>query len=342
MKIAVGLSGGVDSSVAAFLLKQAGHEVTGITMRIVEDFDTTGGDARRVAEHLEIPLHILDLRSEYEKTILKYIREDYAAGRTPNPCVRCNHEVKFGLFIARALESGLDFEKFATGHYARIRKNPETGRFGLSKGTFADKDQAYFLSLLVQEQLARTVFPLGEMNKDEVREIAKEAGLFTHKKGESQDLCLGNYRQFLVEGRGAGEFVDTSGKVLGQHKGIEHYTIGQRRGLGIGAGHPLYVLEIDTSSNRIILGLDEELASDGMIIGDISWGVVSQPALPYGGTVKIRYRDDGSPATLAESLPEGEFRILFDKPRRAVTPGQLAVFYQGEEVAFAGFIRRAI
>ena len=342
MKIAVGLSGGVDSSVAVLLLQRAGHEVVGITMRIVEDFDQTREDSRRVAGELGILHHIIDLREEYDKTILKYIREDYAAGRTPNPCVRCNREVKFGLFIDRTLASGVDFDKFATGHFARIIKHEETGRFGLARGTHANKDQAYFLSLLSQEQLKKIIFPLGELTKDEVRELAREAGLFTHKKGESQDLCLGNYRQFLIPGRGEGDFIDTRGTVLGRHRGIEHYTIGQRRGLGIGGGAPLYVLEIDSESNRVILGRDDELFSRGMVIGEVNWGVLEQPELPRRGMVKIRYRDGGTPAVLSDALTGGEFSIIFDEPRRAVTPGQLAVFYQEDEVALAGFIRRSL
>ncbi len=342
MKVAVGLSGGVDSSVAAWLLKQAGHEVIGITMQIVEDFDRTGADARKVADHLEIPLHIIDLRAEYGNSILKYIREDYAAGRTPNPCVRCNREVKFGLFLSRAYELNLDFEMFATGHYALIRRKDETGRWSLSKGLYGEKDQAYFLSLLGQDQLSKTLFPLGEMRKEQVRDLARKAGLFTHRKRESQDLCLGNYRQFLVKGMGKGDFTDNSGKVLGRHKGIEHYTIGQRRGLGIGAGYPLYVLSINQQNNNIILGRDDELFSRGMLIEDVNWGTVKEPDLPYGGMVKIRYRDNGAPAELIEKQSDGIYLIMFERPRRAVTPGQLAVFYTEEDVAFAGFIRGAI
>jgi len=343
MKTAVGLSGGVDSSVAALLLKREGHQVAGITMRILQtDDDSACDDARRVAEHLEIPLTVVDLRREYENTILRYIREDYAAGRTPNPCVRCNREVKFGLFLEKAHQAGGDFDCFATGHYAIIDTDPATGRKALRKGLHGEKDQAYFLSLLTQEQLSQTLFPLGRMTKPEVREIAREAGLFTHRKGESQDLCLGGYRQYLSSGRGEGDFTDAAGRFLGRHRGIEHYTIGQRRGLGIGGGEPLYVVAIREEENRVILGRDGDLFARGMLIREVNWGVVEDPPVPFAGTVKIRYRDGGTPAVLEGADEPGLYRIRFEEPRRAVTPGQLAVFYRGDYVAFAGFIQKAL
>lgn len=338
MKVAVGLSGGVDSSVAALLMQREGHQVLGITMRITDAMPAENSDAQKVAEHLKIPFKMIDLRKEYENTILRYIREDYAAGRTPNPCVRCNREVKFGLFWRRAVELGFGFDAFATGHYALVEQDPTTLRWGLRKGLHGDKDQAYFLSLLTQEQLSRIRFPLGKMDKTQVRALAEEAGLFTHKSRESQDLCLGEYRKFLIPGRGPGDFVDPAGKILGRHKGIEHYTIGQRRGLGIGGGDPLYVLEIREEDNTVVVGPDDALLAPGLILGDVNWGIVEEPPLPYRGTVKIRYRDEGTPATVTEALPGGRYRIVFDKPRRAVTPGQLAVFYQGPYVALAGFI----
>lgn len=357
LNIAVGLSGGVDSAAAALILKEEGHHVTGINMRLFDgpapgdggkaQAERIGkvqaehnGEAQQVARQLGIPFFEIDLRKEYESLILGYIRDDYRSGRTPNPCVRCNREIKFGLFLEKARRVVPDFDRFATGHYAVIEDYPPAGRKALRSGLYAEKDQAYFLSLLTQEQLARTLFPLGKMTKPQVRELCRRAGLEVHKKKESQDLCLGEYRGFLPEGegQGPGDFLDTAGRVLGRHRGIENYTIGQRRGLGIGGGEPLYVLAIRREDNTVVLGTDGELLAGEMVIRDINWGIIEEPALPFRGRVKIRYRDEGSPAVLEEFLGDGRWRVVFAEPRRAVTPGQLAVFYHGDYVAFAGFI----
>lgn len=337
MRIAVGLSGGVDSSVAALLLKNEGHEVVGINMKLLKDMDNS--DAEKVAAHLDIPFHSIDMTDLYREKILRYIQDDYSSGRTPNPCVRCNRELKFGLFLDRAMERIGSFDRFATGHYARILQQ-ESGRLALYKGTYAEKDQAYFLSLLSQEQLKRIIFPLGELSKPDVRGIASEAGLFTAEKGESQDLCIGEYRNYLQETSGSGNFVDKDGKVLGQHKGIENYTVGQRRGLNIAAGYPVYVISINSRENQVVVGPNEDLFSEKMTIAQVNWGSVEFPELPWKGNVKVRYRDQGVKAWLEAAEEEGHYRVSFSEKRRAVTPGQLGVMYDEEgAVALAGIIQ---
>ncbi|MDA3851405.1 MAG: tRNA 2-thiouridine(34) synthase MnmA [Spirochaetaceae bacterium] len=336
MRIAVGLSGGVDSSVTALLLKQQGHEVVGINMKLLEDMDNS--DAKKVADKLDIPYEEIDMTQEYRQKILRYIQEDYSSGRTPNPCVRCNRELKFGLFLDKAMKKIGAFDRFSTGHYAQIKQN-ESGRFVLYKGSFADKDQAYFLSLLKQEQLAKIIFPLGDKTKDQVRALAAEAGLFTADKGESQDLCVGEYRNYLDFTSGEGDFIDSQGKVLGRHRGIEHYTVGQRRGLDIAVGYPIYVLSIHKDKNQVVVGPNEELFRQEMLLSEISWGAVEKPELPWKGLVKVRYRDSGVEGILEEEIEPGIFRVTFSEARRAITPGQLGVFYTPQGgVAFAGII----
>ena len=334
--VAVGISGGVDSSVAAVLLKQQGYRVIGVHMHLVDG--DSSDDARKVAEKLDIPYYDIDMRDAYRERIVEYIRTDYAMGRTPNPCVRCNRELKFGLFWDRALEQSGGCDFFATGHYAHVEKDGATGRYLLRKGLHGDKDQAYFLSLLSQKQLSRVIFPLGDMEKPQVRQIAEEAGLFTARKRESQDLCVGEYRQFISEGVGPGEFVDREGRILGEHRGIEQYTVGQRRGLNIAAGYPVYVTAIDRENNRVVVGPDEDLMTRDVIISAVNWGAVEDPVLPYRTYGKIRYRDKAAPCVL-ERREGGRFVIRFDEPKRAVTPGQLAVFYnEAGFVELAGFI----
>ncbi|MBN2651044.1 MAG: tRNA 2-thiouridine(34) synthase MnmA [Spirochaetales bacterium] len=343
MKIAVGLSGGVDSAVAALLLKQQGHEVICITMRVIDSSDGQDSDAADIAKSLGLEHRYIDMTSEYKSQIIDYIQEDYLSGRTPNPCVKCNREVKFGIFLQKVKDSGLDFDKFATGHYAGIYKDDSTNRYILRKGKFSDKDQAYFLSLLTQEQLSTIIFPLADMRKPDVRAIARDAGLAVSSKKESQDLCLGEYRHFFTKSSGPGNFVYTKDShILGKHKGFENYTIGQRKGLGIGWSTPLYVVDIDTTTNTVYLGEDEDLFSKKMIIRDINWIKVDSPALPFSGKIKIRYRDEGDEAQLIEKLDNNRYLVEFETPRRAITPGQLAVCYDGPDVCFAGFIESAV
>lgn len=341
MKIAVGLSGGVDSSVAAYLLKKEGHDVTGVRMNLFpEGANRDEDDAKRVAEHLGIGFKTISLEKEYREQVISYMKKEYLSGRTPNPCIVCNRYVKFGLFLDRIFESGIEFDMFATGHYAIIDRNSETGRFELKRGSHSDKDQAYFLSILTQEQLGRILFPLGRMNKSQVKQIAAEAGLFTATKRESQDLCSGDYREYISEDEsGSGNFVDLEGNILGKHRGIENYTIGQRRGLGLSStGDPYYVIGLDGKTGNVIIGYNSDLMSSTMTVGPINWGAVDSPDLPLDVHVKIRYRDEGIPAVIRKQRNDGTCIVEFSESRRAVTPGQLAVFYKNDTVLGAAFI----
>lgn len=339
MKIAVGISGGLDSSVAAYLLKKDGHEVIGIWMNLFND-DSMAADAEKVCKFLDIPFFKVNMKAEYQSIVVNYIKKEYAAGKTPNPCVMCNRGVKFGLFIEKALSIGADFEKFATGHYSILEYNKKTDRFLLKKGIHKDKDQAYFLSMLNQKQLGRILFPLGGKTKPEVRKIAEKAGLFTTHKKESQDLCSGDYRDFIDKSKGQGNFIDENRLILGKHKGIENYTIGQRRGLGISSNtNPYYVIAIKPDSNEVVLGFNNDLLSKGMIVLNCNWMSCSKPAFPLKVDVKIRYRDKGAPATLTE-IKNDIIEVNFFKERRAVTPGQIAVFYDEDIVVGAGIIEK--
>lgn len=335
MKTAVGLSGGVDSAVCAYLLREQGDEVIGVTMKLLPGENT---DARKVAEFLRIPFYEIDLTREYNEKIIEYVKDDYRNGRTPNPCVRCNRDVKFGFFWEKIKEAGIEFDRFATGHYAVIDFNEKTKRWQLKKGTYAEKDQAYFLAMLTQEQLSKTVFPLGTMSKQQVREIAARAGLPVAEKKESQDLCVGDYKQFFPED-GSGPFIELpSGKEAGRHRGIFRYTVGQRRGLNIGIGYPLFVLKIEPETNTVYVGKEELLMRHTVRIRDVCFGTTGECLPGTEGTIKIRYRDEGRPGRVRETGPDGTVVLEWDEAARAVTPGQLCVFYEGDYVGFAGFI----
>jgi tRNA-specific 2-thiouridylase len=340
MTIAVGLSGGVDSSVTAWLLKQEGHRVIGATMQLVpEQENTTVADARKVAEFLDIPHHVINLEKAYHETIINYIGEEYARGRTPNPCVCCNRAIKFGLFLDRIEQLAGPVDKMATGHFADIVRAEPSGRLSVRQGSHREKDQAYFLSLLSQKQLERIIFPLADKSKPEVRELAREAGLFTSDKTESQDLCVGEYRKWINTG-GPGDFVTAEGKKIGRHQGIGNYTIGQRKGLGVSSTEPLFVTRLDTASNRVFLSpREEDLLSDRMIIGAINWMGIEEPEPPaIFEKIKIRYADSGEKGVLQERLSDGRWLVRFENKRRAITPGQLAVFYNSDRVELAGII----
>lgn len=358
LTIAVGLSGGVDSSVAAWLLKQHGYRVVGLTMQIwdgslpLPDEGRSGcygpGEARdleaarSLAARLDIPHHVVPLAPEYATEVLDYFRAEYLAGRTPNPCVRCNRAMKFGLLLERARAMGLSFDRFATGHYACVERDAATGRWVLRKAVDTTKDQSYFLSRLGQDQLARVLFPLGGLTKPQVKAIAREIGWpDLADKDESQNFIESKDYGVLFnrDGQSPGPIVDTQGRVLGEHRGIIHYTVGQRKGLGIGGtGDPLYVIRIEACANTIVVGTQAECFSDRLVAGDLNWiSLPSAPTEPRRIAARIRQQHREAPARL-EALPDGRASVIFETPQMAVTPGQTVVFYDGDRVLGSGII----
>ncbi|MBT3261329.1 tRNA 2-thiouridine(34) synthase MnmA [bacterium] len=353
MKIAVGLSGGVDSSTAAAILKKQGHSVIGLTMKVWDiSYQGTGvksacfgpdekddiKDAQKIAELLDIPYHVLDLSQEYKANILSYFKAEYLAGRTPNPCVKCNKLIKFGALLDKARNSGIDFNYFATGHYARVEKQED--RYLLKTAKYDLKDQSYFLVFLSQEQLAQVIFPLGGYQKAEVRNIAAEFNLPTHDKKESQDFYSGDYTELLDSLPPQGDIVNKKGIVLGKHKGICHYTIGQRKGLGISSASPLYVISIDRAQNQIIVGEETELYHNSLIASSLNWISVKKVETPIQIKAKIRYRQEAEPAQIIP-LKNDLVRVEFARPQKAITPGQVIAFYQEENVLGGGIIQEA-
>ncbi|RKY31338.1 MAG: tRNA 2-thiouridine(34) synthase MnmA [Candidatus Omnitrophota bacterium] len=344
-KIAVGLSGGIDSSVAACLLKEKGYEIEGIFMKIWDGKQPKPaccGDVEKVkevADILEIPLHIIDLRKEYEEIVIEYFKNEYMKGRTPNPCVICNRFLKFGVLLDKISEKKIYFDYFATGHYARI--GFEKGRYILKKGKDPDKDQSYFLYLLNQKQLSKLIFPLGDYKKEKVKEIAKMYKLPVSDREESQDFISPDKFFFFDIGKREGEIVDKYGNVLGKHKGIIYYTVGQRRGLGIAMGKPYYVIGIDGKNNRIIVGEEKELFKKEFIVKNINLISVDKIEKPVRADVKIRYKHPPSPATIIP-FEKDSLKVIFDYPQRAITPGQSAVFYQEDIVLGGGIIEKVL
>jgi tRNA-specific 2-thiouridylase len=369
MKIAVAMSGGVDSSAAAAMLEGAGHELVGFTMQLWNQrrgltVDENGEsmpsrccslddvyDARRVAEDLGFPFYVLNLEREFERDVVAPFVRSYLEGETPIPCVACNSRLKFASLDRMALSVGC--EKVATGHYARVVHDESAKRYRLLRGRDARKDQSYFLWELTQEQLSRSLFPLGEMSKDEVREVARRRGLNVAEKRESQEICFvpdGDYAGFIdrylaAEGREderpvRGEIVDTRGQVVGQHEGVHRYTVGQRRGLGISRQLPLYVVRVETEENRVVVGSDEELLSSEFNAAGVNWIAFDEPVEGVRADVRVRYRHQEAPASVTP-LGEGRARVRFDEPQRAVTPGQATVFYRGDEVLGGGWIVKA-
>ena len=346
-RVVIGMSGGVDSSVAAHLLKEAGYDVVGMTMRIrIPDCaaspNTAVDDARAVAHTLGIPHYVLDESPDFDKTVVDYFANEYRAGRTPNPCVVCNEKIKFGNLWEKARALGAEF--LATGHYAIVEHGE--GRAILRKGADARKDQSYFLFRLSQEQLRRTLFPLGRMSKPEIRAIARGIGIKVAEKAESQEICFvpgDDYKAFLRQRLGEGAFrrggiYDTSGKHLGDHDGIELFTIGQRKGLPGGSPKPLYVIDIDPENHRVIVGGPEDLFAEEFTIDDCNW-LDGEPGAPFEANVKIRYAHPGVQATVTP-LGNGRARVRLHAPQRAVTPGQAAVCYAGDRVLGGGWIAR--
>jgi len=359
--VAVAMSGGVDSSTAAALLKNQGYEVIGLTMHLWDQTQDGRGkfgrccspedihDARRVADQIGIPHYVINLKRAFEEEVVDYFVEEYLKGRTPNPCVLCNEKIKFGPLLRKAGELGA--KGLATGHYARIElcpANKKPHRYLLRRGKDRNKDQSYFLFSMTQEQMSKVLFPLGEKSKAEVRQQALKLGLRVAKKAESQEICFvpnDDYRGFVEKRRGReifppGEIVNRDGKVLGFHRGLYSYTIGQRRGLGLAAPHAYYVLALDAERNRVVAGRKEELIAHGLVASGVNW--ISFPRLEgeLEALVQIRYRHPGTPAILSP-LDGERVKVDFKIPLKSVTPGQGAVFYLGDEVLGGGWIERA-
>jgi tRNA-specific 2-thiouridylase len=368
MKLAIAMSGGVDSSAAAAILKEQGHDLVGFTMQLWDqrrgiNVDENGDplpsrccslddvyDARRVAEELGFPFYVLNLEKDFERDVVQPFVDSYLSGETPIPCVSCNSRLKFASLDR--LANSLGCEKVATGHYARVEYDEESKRYRLFRGRNIQKDQSYFLWELTQEQLSRAMFPLGEMSKPEVREVAREHDLAVAEKVESQEICFvpdGNYAGFIDRyldathsadrKLGAGEIVATGGAVTGQHAGIHRYTIGQRRGIGIAAERPLSVIGIDAAKNQVIVGQQDELLGNEFTAARVNWVAQEKPIARVRAEVSLRYRHTPALATIT---PTDGNRVVvrFDEPQRAITPGQATVFYRGDEVLGGGWIAK--
>lgn len=354
-KVVVGMSGGVDSSVAAYLLKEQGYDVIGVTMQIWQEEDNltieeNGGccglsavdDARRVAADLGIPYYVMNFRKEFKDNVMDYFIGEYLCGKTPNPCIACNRYVKWEALLKRGMEIGADY--IATGHYARIEQL-KNGRYAIKNSVTAAKDQTYALYNLTQEQLAHTLMPVGDYTKDEIRNIAEKIDLRIANKPDSQDICFvpdGDYAGFIEREvseklPGAGNFVTADGTILGQHKGITNYTIGQRKGLNLSMGKPVFVTEIRPDTNEVVIGDNETLFTKELYADHINFMAVADLKEKKNFLGKIRYSHQGADCTV-EQVEEDKIRCVFDEPQRAITPGQAFVFYDGAYVAGGGTV----
>lgn len=353
MKVLVGLSGGVDSSVAALILKEQGYEVIGATMSIwgkkglavaegkhnacygpdeVEDIEA----ARNLATQLGIPYHVVDCVTKYEDIVIKNFKKEYLDGHTPNPCVWCNALIKFGVLPEIARLNGVEFDKFATGHYAKVEE--ENGRYVLKRGIAPHKDQSYFLYRLKQEQLKNIILPLGNYTKDQIRQIAKENNLQAADKPDSQDFYGGDYNELLGVEDKIGNIVDTNGKILGTHKGIWNYTIGQRKGIGVSSTEPLYVLELRKESNEVVIGPADKTFKKFLIANDLNWIAIDALKEPKKCQAKIRSTQQPTPVEI-RPLQNGEVEVIFGDMQKSIAIGQSAVFYDGDKVLGGGVIK---